>query len=206
MPIDMPSLKIIALTDLILHEEPDPSRTEQLAGKLRQQGILRNPPLVLPTTTGNDRFMVLDGANRVTAFKNLGYPHIIAQVIQNEDSDINLFSWNHLVWGQPVDDFFLSIKQAFQNKLELFASNRKQISTNDTRSIQIQFTDHNSYSIRMETDLTAALEQIHMITSCYKGKMQFNRTDVYDIGNFEKVYDPLIALIVFPLFESFIHS
>jgi len=53
----------------------------------------------------------------------------------------------------------------------------------------------------MDSDIYIELEQIHMVTSCYKGKMRFDRTDIYDIGNFQEVYDPLTALIVFPLFN-----
>jgi hypothetical protein len=67
--IDLHTLQIITLTDLFLHEEPDPVRSEQLADTLLQQGILRNPPIVFPTNTFEKRYIVLVGANRVPALK-----------------------------------------------------------------------------------------------------------------------------------------
>jgi len=97
MPNNLPKQIIISLKDLFLHDEPDLSPLEQFEGKLIQLGILRNPLLVMSTKTSNKHYMVLDSANRATTFKILGYPHIIAQIIQNADSAINLLSRNHLV-------------------------------------------------------------------------------------------------------------
>jgi hypothetical protein len=54
MSLDLTILKIIPAQDLILHEEPDAVRSEQLIEKLLQHEFLRNPPLVMP--------MNIDGA------------------------------------------------------------------------------------------------------------------------------------------------
>jgi len=76
MSKELATLEIISLSDLFLHEEPDP-------------------------------------------------------LVPNEDSAISLSSWNHLVSGQPVDLLFSCIKKAPQNRIELLARNRKQISKNE---------------------------------------------------------------------------
>ena len=59
----LPELQILPLDKLILHEDHDLQRTLPLVGKLRAQGILRNPPIVMPLTDDSGRYMVLDGAN-----------------------------------------------------------------------------------------------------------------------------------------------
>ncbi len=77
-----PTSAILPLNDLILHEDHDRQRTLPLVAKLRAQGILRNPPIVMPLEDGSGRYMVLDGANRVTSLQEMEFPHIVAQVVK----------------------------------------------------------------------------------------------------------------------------
>jgi hypothetical protein len=60
-----PDLRFFAARDVLLHEEEDPERVERLVDRLRDEGVLRNPPVV--AELGDGRVVVLDGANRVTA-------------------------------------------------------------------------------------------------------------------------------------------
>ncbi len=41
--------------------------------------------------------MVLDGANRVSAFTLMEYPHLLAQAVDYEGDGVQLSAWNHLV-------------------------------------------------------------------------------------------------------------
>ena len=95
----LPNLKILPIEILILHEDHDMQRTLPLVEKLRGAGILRNPPIVMPLTDGTERYMVLDGANRVTSLTEMEFPHIVAQVVKADDPHVNLQTWNHIVWG-----------------------------------------------------------------------------------------------------------
>ena len=45
---NLPTLKILPIDLLILHEDHDMQRTLPLVEKLRAQGIIRNPPIVMP--------------------------------------------------------------------------------------------------------------------------------------------------------------
>ena len=95
----LPNLKILPLEILILHEEHDHQRTQPLVRQMRSAGILRNPPIVMPLIDGTNRYMVLDGANRVTSLRELEFPHIVAQLVEAQNSQVNLQTWNHVVWG-----------------------------------------------------------------------------------------------------------
>ena len=95
----LPHLEILPIESLILHEDHDMQRSAPLIEKLRAAGILRNPPIVMPLMDGTKRFIVLDGANRVTSIQEMEFPHIIAQVVEADDSNVNLQTWNHVVWG-----------------------------------------------------------------------------------------------------------
>jgi hypothetical protein len=46
--------------------------------------------------------VVLDGATRLTAFRHLGYPSIIVQVVDFEQQPVRLTSWCHAVYGGNV--------------------------------------------------------------------------------------------------------
>ena len=64
---ELPRLEIVPVSNLVMHEHHDEQRTPPLVGKLLTSGILRNPPLVTILDRQESRFMVLDGANRITA-------------------------------------------------------------------------------------------------------------------------------------------
>ncbi len=94
----MPDLRVVPVADLLLHEQHDAQRSEPLTRRLQTDGVLKNPPIVA-AINGDQRFVVLDGANRVTAFERMGLPHIAVQVVDYGDAGLVLDSWHHLVCG-----------------------------------------------------------------------------------------------------------
>ncbi|HEX5691143.1 MAG TPA: ParB N-terminal domain-containing protein, partial [Roseiflexaceae bacterium] len=88
-------LRILPLADLRPHERTDPRRVDPLTARLREEKLLRNPPIVAPLAYGDARFVVLDGANRVTALRALGLPHILAQVV--DYGAVALHTWHHAI-------------------------------------------------------------------------------------------------------------
>ena len=108
---DMPQLAIVAVDNLILHEYHDEQRTPPLIKKLFASGVLRNPPIVIPMRQFEENFMVLDGANRVSAFRRMGIPHILVQIVQGNDPNLDLNTWNHILWGISPDALFNSLRK-----------------------------------------------------------------------------------------------
>jgi len=102
----LPVLRIIEMTRLRLHEEPDPIRVERLVTALRRDGVLRNPPVVVPSAAGarpDDAAVVLDGANRVTALREAGAAHAAVQVVSYADPEVSLSAWRHYIGEQDGD-------------------------------------------------------------------------------------------------------
>jgi hypothetical protein len=95
----MPFLRVWAADRLLLHEEADAARVGRLVGALRRDGVLRNPPMVAPLPDG--RAVVLDGANRVSALRTLGLPHVVVQPVAYYDSQVTLAVWRHFA-AEPV--------------------------------------------------------------------------------------------------------
>jgi len=94
------SLELVPTELVIPHEQVDEKRVARLMGRLEEDGLLVNPPV---TTFWNGRYIVLDGATRSTAFKWLGYPHLIVQVVPADDNRFELHTWYHVISsGQKV--------------------------------------------------------------------------------------------------------
>lgn len=93
---ETPILKILPVEDLLPHENHDSQRLEPLVERIKAEGILMNPPVVTPIT-GTSKYMVLDGANRVSAMATLGIPHMLTQVVRYESPIVRLDTWNHVV-------------------------------------------------------------------------------------------------------------
>ncbi len=101
----LPDLRIVPSPALLLHEQCDPDRVDRLAKRLDAEGVLRNPPLValLDTATGDAReYVVLDGANRVTALRRAGVPHQAVQIVAYDDPAVVLDVWAHLLQQDGV--------------------------------------------------------------------------------------------------------
>src|SRR3989304_3849179 len=112
----LPDLQMLPIEALVPHEDYDPRRIERLAQRLLEEGFLKNPPVVA-VIPESDRFVVLDGANRVMAFAQLDIPHIVAQLVRYDDPGVVLDTWYHLVAGMPLDDFEQALSQVSRANL-----------------------------------------------------------------------------------------
>src|SRR5215207_1963202 len=103
---ETPDLRIVPLASLVEHEFNDAQRTEPLAKRLEVEGLLKNPPIVAPLEDDDqDRFVVLDGANRTMALNQLGYPHALVQVVPYTNPPVTLTTWHHLICGIAVEAY-----------------------------------------------------------------------------------------------------
>jgi D-3-phosphoglycerate dehydrogenase len=93
-------VRVVPSEKVIPHEHVDPRRVERLMQRMTEDKILMDPPIV--TATG-DRYVVLDGATRSTALKQLGYPHTIVQVIPRGEK-LGLHTWYHAVCEVEIND------------------------------------------------------------------------------------------------------
>src|SRR5438552_14404304 len=91
---DAPDLRIVPTKNIIPHEFEDMSRAQPLIRRLPQDGILRNPPIVTTVDNAKDKYVILDGTNRVMALDALKYPHALVQVVKYEEPFVELHTWN----------------------------------------------------------------------------------------------------------------
>ena len=197
----LPTLQILPLDQLILHEDHDMQRTLPLVEKLRAQGILRNPPIVMPLTDGSGRYMVLDGANRVTSLKEMEFPHIVTQVVASDYPQVNLQTWNHVVWGMNTKALMTSLKKVKGIRL-VKVDTKKSFDAPKYTPMQIRLSDGSFYILEeAPSDLPTHIDTLHAIVDTYKTRASLDRTSQTLIDSFKKVYSDLTALFIFPRFK-----
>jgi hypothetical protein len=84
-------LLLVDLGCLILHEAHDEDRLARLRGRIEAEGDQRNPVIVSPH---EDRYLVLDGAHRVRALRELGSRFVLVQAVEPPEK---AEGWGHLV-------------------------------------------------------------------------------------------------------------
>src|SRR3972149_4501687 len=91
----MPRLQLVPAEAILFHEKPERRRTERLTERIRHDKVLRNPPIVADLSDGH--YLLLDGANRVSGMRALGYTDLPVQAVDYGDESIQLKGWHHLL-------------------------------------------------------------------------------------------------------------
>ena len=198
---NLPTLRILPLESLILHEDHDNQRTLPLVEKLRAQGIIRNPPIVMPLVDGSDRFMVLDGANRVTSLQEMEFPHIVAQVVEVSNPNVNLQTWNHVIWGISTKALISALRKVKGLGL-VKVDTHKSLDAPKYVPVQIRLPDGKFYLLtESPSELAGHINTLHKIVNVYKTRASLDRTSQTLIDSFKPIYPDLTALVIFPSFK-----
>lgn len=204
----LPHLEILPLSQLVLHENYDRQRTLPLVDKLRAEGILRNPPVAMPLADGSGRSMVLDGANRVTALAEMEFPHIVVQVVEHDDPNIQLQTWNHVVWGMDAHELLAAVRAVPGLELRPIERGSNEREETDCLPVEIQLSDPKGPGARGHTYLSCTAKEgvrmaayLHGIVDTYKDKASLDRTMQTDVNYFKEVYSDLTALFIYPKME-----
>jgi hypothetical protein len=190
MSVPIPDLRIVPTGSLFPHEEHDSQRSIPLAERLRTEEFVINPPVVAPIDS-EDRFVILDGANRCHAFLELGYPHIIVQVASYESGLVDLLTWNHVISAWQTDIFLQEIEHL----------NPVQISEDATPPLRIVL--HDGQSLALQLPVSKLQEKNAMLCDfvrIYQQHARLNRTAIREPQNIWDLYPDAIALVNFPSF------
>jgi hypothetical protein len=114
-------LGFVHLEDLIFHEACDFKRVRRLANQIERDGHLKNPALVTVVPAGGEpdqsspeagrKLMVLDGVNRISALKLLGFPDVLVQKVKLMDKNVDLTSWDHLIFKMDREELISKIRE-----------------------------------------------------------------------------------------------
>ena len=193
---ELPELKIIPIEQIIFHEEPDIERSASLEIFLQKEGRLKNPPVVA-YYRDSTHYILLDGANRITALKKLNIKDVLVQKIDMFDSDLLLLHWHH-----AIEKF---TKQEFLEKLNMIKGivveqcSQKKLSRQDDNSLlcQIQFADESIFNILTNSDLFQSVNLLNKLTAIYKGFAYMDRVSYANIEHLKMHYANFCAVVLF---------
>jgi hypothetical protein len=196
----LPDIRMLPTKLLLTHEEADPKRVEKLSQRIREEGILKNPPVVAQLPDSSN-YVVLDGANRVMAFYALEIPHIVAQLVSYDDPGLVLDTWYHVVSGLELNEFdeaIMSVGDVCLQESSL-AEARRALEMGQALAYIVSETSVRIVSCPDGRNETR--ETLIDIVNTYKG-----RADIYrasnDVWDKQKPYYPdITALVIFPRYR-----
>jgi hypothetical protein len=145
--------------------------------------------------------MVLDGANRVTSLQEMEFPHIVAQVVEVSNPNVNLQTWNHVIWGISTKALMSELRKV--KGLEVIKINTsRSLDAPKYVPVQIRLPDGKFYLLtESPSDLPAHIGTLHKIVNAYKTRASLDRTSQTLIDSFKPIYPDLTALVIFPSFK-----
>jgi hypothetical protein len=170
----------------------------RLAEALARDRVLRNPPIVAPTLEG--QAVVLDGANRVSALRTLGVPHVVAQMVAYEQPEITLSTWRHYVRkDESLRDRIAALPGIRVRQVSTVADAEAQLvrreavaAAADARGVAL---------LDDEGDPLAHAGTLARLVALYRGRNQIYRVESGDLGGLSAEYGPG-TLVIFPAFDK----
>lgn len=201
-PIEgVPDLRLVRTEQVRFHEHPEPGRTRRLVERLRREGRLQNPPTV--AALGNGEWVLLDGANRVSAFRDIGWSHVPVQVIEYAASAVQLKGWHHLL----LEGAALNLRATYEGlpgvRVEA-VPNRELTARLELRQMYAALVDSDktAWGLFAADDLVRLapwMQTLDRVVAAYEGKSRLERIKVAD---FEKLPDVFRTvdhqLVLFP--------
>ncbi len=198
---NLPHLEIVPLNKVLLHEDADPYRVDGLLQRLGQDKILRNPPIVAKLES--ELYMVLDGANRITALKEMNCRDALVQIVGYFDPEIELSTWYHLVVDRTETDLFQKINEIYG--IEMYSTEHEEAETllKERRIISYaDFKDNGTFAFEGGDDLESQIASLNKMVSTYKGKAPIYRVRTDRIETLKEDYDNPTAVVVFPQYTK----
>lgn len=194
-PFDIPlSLRVVPSEKVLPHESVDPRRVSRLALRLGNEGMLSNPPVVVKT---EENYVVLDGATRVTALKQLNYPHIIVQIVEPKGG-LGLHTWFHAI-RQIAPDTLVKMLDDLP-EITMRESNSKKVLDEmfEFGGLCYLHTVDDKVFLVQATSGVNHLSALNKLTEAYINAGHITRTLEADIAKLKREYADLSALVVFP--------
>jgi hypothetical protein len=191
------ALRVVDIKDVVKHELIDPRRVEKLKATLKQAEVFTNPPIV---AEDQDKYIVLDGATRTTAMQELGFDHMVVQVISNL-KDCQLDTWQHVIRKvEPRQIFDLLDAMPEITLVETPGGDVLEKMADHGGLCYMITTNEKCYHIQPAPGVNH-LDALNKLTNAYIEASVVTRTTLSDIGELINAYPDMAALMVFPKYD-----
>lgn len=186
----VPHLTLVRADSVRFHERYERKRTLRLVDRLREEKRLRNPPIV--ARIGDGECVLLDGANRTSALRELGYSHIPVQIIDYGDPAVRLKGWHHLL----VEGRALNLRAEYERLPGVVV--REVPASELTSALELRrafavLVDESAtcwglFPASGEIRLPAWMEVLHAVVAAYEGKTRLERIKLAEYAPLPDVF------------------
>jgi hypothetical protein len=180
-----PDLRIVPTAHLHPHEEHDSQRSSPLVERLRRETYMINPPLV---ANMGAQYVILDGANRFQAFVELGYPHMLVQVVDYSSGWVQVDTWHHVIGGWQLGALLDGIAE--------LAGLHVSEGQHDSAIARLTLVTGAWHSVWSED--VSANTAVRRLVSLYQQHAVLHRTAIHDDEQLWDLYPDAIGLVRFP--------
>jgi hypothetical protein len=183
------------------HEAPETDRAARLVERLAEDRHLLNPPIVAPLPQAQG-YLLIDGANRISAMRLLGYQCVPVQIINYDDPALRLGSWHHAVmrlswpaWIEQLRAQGLAVEIVSAEEIDGALATREACAA-------LQAVEGACAFIPASNNLRADVHAMTSLIDTYKKSHPFERIDQTNLADLRGLYPDLAALVLFPPFEK----
>ena len=192
------SLQIVPTERIFPHEAHDQKRVNNLADAIKNDRMLANPPIVAHT---GGKYVVLDGATRTTAFKQMGIPHLVVQVMDTDSSQVNLSTWNHLIRGSSPEELINELKTIEGLRLtKATESELEGVFEKESTVAYFMLSDGTFWLAELDGEEFERIEVLNKVVAHYTDWGHVARTVETNLESLRLRYPKMAALGVFPTF------
>ena len=201
----LPDLRFVPTEALFPHEYHDLQRTQPLVERLRESGTLKNPPIVTQVGDGmrvEPRFVVLDGANRSTAARAAGWPHMLVQVVRYESPAVELHTWYHALTADAREVIEPGIAALpgldFQHHDRVHA--RALLARREALACVV-LTDGDVLVVQGGRTLHERNVLLNSLVHLYQDRLPYTRVTSDSLTHARREHPEVQALVIFPRFD-----
>jgi hypothetical protein len=196
----LPEMQIVDTESMQPHEDIDEGRSHRLIRDLQTQGFLKNPPAVWRVEGQVERYVVLDGANRTMAVREMGFPHMLVQIA---NQGVEVRNWNHILSGGNLSAILERVRQI--SGVELSETDEFRAAAALAREeshAYIVLPDGVTWQLGSEgAGIIEKLTCLAEFVRQYEGKFRRERTTTANLNGLTNFFPDMNCLIVFPQFS-----
>jgi hypothetical protein len=194
-------LRIVPVGALQLHEEDDPNRVKRLITYLQRDKKLRNPIVVAEQKDKPGSLVVLDGATRVSALREMEIPDAIIQIVDYFSPWIELKVWHHVVVGFPSHRILSGLNALSSMGVTLMDNEQSQTELARRRVLAcLTLSEGQNFAISHKGDLYDEADRLCELVAIYRGKAEVHRTAEIERAALLREYPDLTTIVSFPPF------
>ena len=201
----LPDLRFVPTEAVYPHEYHDLQRTQPLVARLKESGTLKNPPIVTQVGDGmrvEPRYVVLDGANRSTAARAAGWPHLLAQVVRYEEPGVELHTWYHALTAdaREVLERGLATIAGLEFRHEDRLHARAMLARREALACVV-LNDGDVIVAHGGTTLRERNELLNSLVHLYQDRVPYTRVTSDSLTHARREHPEVQALVIFPRFD-----